>query len=71
LQIGATEEGHLHGFFTEGGEGYVEGGEVLGEFLADEDDAMGCKECLSLYRCTVPLSYFLPRLSILTSNCMF
>ena len=66
FEIGWSKDGKFDLLLVESGDGDVERPEVLGGFVADEDDAMSGEECLGYYKFTVPSSYFLPRLSILT-----
>jgi hypothetical protein len=68
FEVGGSEERELDRFLEECGDGYVEGVEVRGGFAADEDDPMGREVGLCISLLTVPLSSFLPRLSIFTWN---
>lgn len=68
FQIGSPEDRELYRFIEQCDYGYVKGPEVRSRFGTDEYDSVGCKEDLGDRCDTVPLSSFLPRLSILTWN---
>ena len=71
LQISVSKKWKLYWFLIKSSDGYIKRRKVLCEFLTHEDDAVSCEKNLNSIYDTVPLSYFLPRLSILTSNYMF
>ena len=70
LEVSVSEEREFHAFLVERGDGYVKRPEIGSGIGWDEDDAVGGEVGLRDDRFTVPLSYFLPKLSIFTSNSM-